>query len=99
MIISGKELSAKMKAAMAEQVASFPAKYGRVPHLAVILVGVSFRFLQTTPGNLFVAKRIVMMSAAFFFSADRYQPVTFLGMGMGRDFFLSADVFCFAAFL
>ncbi|MBO5685391.1 MAG: bifunctional methylenetetrahydrofolate dehydrogenase/methenyltetrahydrofolate cyclohydrolase, partial [Alistipes sp.] len=39
MIISGKELSAKMKAAMAEQVASFPAKYGRVPHLAVILVG------------------------------------------------------------
>lgn len=28
-----------MKAAMAEQVATFPAKYGRVPHLVVILVG------------------------------------------------------------
>lgn len=39
MIISGKDLSAKMKAEMAEQVASFPEKYGRVPHLAVILVG------------------------------------------------------------
>ncbi len=38
-IISGKELSAKMKAEMAEKVAGFPAKYGRVPHLAVILVG------------------------------------------------------------
>ena len=39
MIISGKELSAKLKAEMAEQVATFPAKYGRVPHLVVILVG------------------------------------------------------------
>ena len=39
MIISGKELSARMKADMAAQVAEFPAKYGRVPHLVVILVG------------------------------------------------------------
>lgn len=39
MIISGKELSAKLKAGMAEQVATFPQKYGRVPHLVVILVG------------------------------------------------------------
>lgn len=39
MIISGKELSAKMKAAMSEEVATFPAKYGRVPHLTVVLVG------------------------------------------------------------
>ncbi len=39
MIISGKELSAKMKAEMAEKVATFPEKYGRVPHLVVILVG------------------------------------------------------------
>jgi len=39
MIISGKDLSAKMKAEMAEQVATFPEKYGRVPHLVVILVG------------------------------------------------------------
>ena len=38
MIISGKDLSAKLKAQMAEQVAGFPAKYGRVPHLVVILV-------------------------------------------------------------
>jgi len=38
-IISGKELSSKLKAEMAEMVASFPAKYGRVPHLVVILVG------------------------------------------------------------
>lgn len=39
MIISGKELSARLKAEMAEQVAGFPAKYGREPHLVVILVG------------------------------------------------------------
>lgn len=39
MIISGKELSAKLKAEMAQQVATFPEKYGRVPHLVVILVG------------------------------------------------------------
>lgn len=39
MIISGKELSARLKTEMAEQVAGFPAKYGRVPHLVVILVG------------------------------------------------------------
>lgn len=39
MIISGKELSAKLKAEMAERVATFSAEYGRVPHLVVILVG------------------------------------------------------------
>lgn len=39
MIISGKELSAKLKAEMAVRVAEFPQKYGRVPHLVVILVG------------------------------------------------------------
>lgn len=38
-IISGKELSARLKAEMAEQVVAFPEKYGRVPHLVVILVG------------------------------------------------------------
>lgn len=32
-------MSAKMKAEMAEKVATFPQKYGRVPHLVVILVG------------------------------------------------------------
>ena len=39
MIISGKELSARLKAEMAEHVAMFPEKYGRVPHLVVVLVG------------------------------------------------------------
>ena len=39
MIISGKELSAQLKADMAVQVAGFPEKYGRVPHLVVVLVG------------------------------------------------------------
>lgn len=34
-----KELSAKLKAALAEEVKTFPARYGRVPHLVVILVG------------------------------------------------------------
>ncbi len=39
MIISGKELATSLKEQMAKQVAEFPAKYGRVPHLVVILVG------------------------------------------------------------
>lgn len=39
MVISGKDLSASLKARMAEQVATFPEKYGRVPQLVVILVG------------------------------------------------------------
>lgn len=38
-IVSGRELSARLKAEMAAQVAAFPEKYGRTPHLAVILVG------------------------------------------------------------
>ena len=39
MIVSGKELSDRLKSRMAEEVATFPAKYGRVPNLTVILVG------------------------------------------------------------
>lgn len=39
MVISGKDLAAKLKAGMAEQVKTFPEKYGRMPHLVVILVG------------------------------------------------------------
>ena len=39
MIISGKELAAKLKAEMAAEVAAIGEKYGRVPHLVVILVG------------------------------------------------------------
>lgn len=39
MILSGKELSDKLKAQMAQEVAMFPQKYGRLPHLAVVLVG------------------------------------------------------------
>lgn len=39
MVISGKGLAARLKAEMAEQVKTFPEKYGRVPHLVVILVG------------------------------------------------------------
>lgn len=39
MIISGKELSLKLKGELKDEVATFPEKYGRVPHLVVILVG------------------------------------------------------------
>lgn len=39
MVISGKELSARLKEKMAEQVAGFLERYGRVPHLVVILIG------------------------------------------------------------
>ena len=46
MIISGKELSARLKEEMAAQVAAFPEKYGRVPKLVVIIVG-------EDPGSVF----------------------------------------------
>ena len=39
MIISGKELSARLKEDMRGEVSTFPEKYGRVPHRVVILVG------------------------------------------------------------
>ena len=39
MILSGKELSDNIKSQLAVQVATFPSRYGRVPHLAVVLVG------------------------------------------------------------
>lgn len=39
MILSGKQLSDSLKADMAMQIAAFPEKYGRVPHLSVIIVG------------------------------------------------------------
>ena len=39
MIINGKELALSLKQEMAANVATFTEKYGRVPHLVVILVG------------------------------------------------------------
>ena len=38
-LIDGKQISASLKEAVAAQVATFPEKYGRAPHLAVIRVG------------------------------------------------------------
>lgn len=38
-IIDGKKVAAELKAALKEKVDSFPALYGRVPHLVVIRVG------------------------------------------------------------
>ena len=38
-IIDGKQISASLKEALKEQVATFPEKYGRVPHLTVVRVG------------------------------------------------------------
>ncbi|MBP3256636.1 MAG: bifunctional methylenetetrahydrofolate dehydrogenase/methenyltetrahydrofolate cyclohydrolase FolD [Bacteroidales bacterium] len=38
-IIDGKQISASLKEALKEQVAAFPEKYGRVPHLVVVRVG------------------------------------------------------------
>lgn len=39
MIISGKDLSVRMKAGMAEEVKVLKEKYGRTPHLVVVLLG------------------------------------------------------------
>ena len=38
-VISGKDLSQELKDAMREEVSELSLKYGRVPHLAVVLVG------------------------------------------------------------
>ena len=38
-IIDGKQVSATLKESIREQVAGFPEKYGRVPHLVVVRVG------------------------------------------------------------
>ena len=38
-IIDGKQISASLKNQLAKQVATFPEKYGRVPHLVVVRVG------------------------------------------------------------
>lgn len=38
-LIDGKQISASLKEALKEQVATFPARYGRVPHLVVVRVG------------------------------------------------------------
>lgn len=38
-IVSGTALAKKVKQRVAEKVAECPEKYGRVPHLVVILVG------------------------------------------------------------
>jgi len=38
-LIDGKAVSASLKDALKEQVATFPEKYGRVPHLVVVRVG------------------------------------------------------------
>ena len=39
MVISGKELAMEMKRQMAVRVKELEQKYGRVPHLVVVLVG------------------------------------------------------------
>ena len=49
-VISGKELSAQLKDEMKAQVATFPEKYGRVPHLVVILVGEDPGSVSYVPG-------------------------------------------------
>ena len=38
-LIDGKKIAADLRAALAEKVATFPGKYGRVPHLVVVRVG------------------------------------------------------------
>ena len=38
-LIDGKQISASLKEKLREQVATFPEKYGRVPHLVVVRVG------------------------------------------------------------
>lgn len=69
-IISGKELSAQLKAQMAEQVAEMPAKYGRVPHLVVILVGDNPASVSYVTGKGKAAESIGIRNTTIKRSAD-----------------------------
>lgn len=74
-IIDGKELSAKLKAQMAEQMPALKEKYGRVPCLAVILVGENPASQSYVRGKVKAAAVVGMESLMVTFPADIQEAV------------------------
>ncbi|MEG1622427.1 MAG: tetrahydrofolate dehydrogenase/cyclohydrolase catalytic domain-containing protein [Alistipes sp.] len=70
MIISGKEISIQLKAKMAGEVAGFESKYGRVPHLVVILVGEDPGSVSYVTGKAKAAAEVGIRNTTIRRSAD-----------------------------
>ena len=74
MVISGKELAAACKAKMAEQVKTFPGKYGRLPHLVVVLVGEDAGSVSYVTGKTKAADEVVQESTYWSTTKDTPYP-------------------------
>ena len=70
MVISGKELAAACKAKMAEQVKTFPEKYGRLPHLVVVLVGEDAGSVSYVTGKTKAADEVGILNTTIRKPAD-----------------------------
>jgi len=70
MVISGKDLAAEIKAQIAEEVATLPAKYGRVPCLVVILVGEDPASQSYVKGKEKAAELVGFKHSTILMSAD-----------------------------
>ena len=86
MIVSGKDLAAQLKAEMALRVASFPEKYGRVPHLVVILVGDNPASVSYVTGKAKASEAVGIRNTTVRKSADISEEEL---LGLIRD--LNAD--------
>jgi methylenetetrahydrofolate dehydrogenase (NADP+)/methenyltetrahydrofolate cyclohydrolase len=70
MIIDGKQLSLRLKGEMAEEVKALEAKYGRVPSLAVILVGENPASQSYVRGKIKAAEEVGIRSELITMAAD-----------------------------
>ena len=69
-IIDGKQLSLRLKGEMAEEVKALAAKYGRVPSLAVILVGENPASQSYVRGKIKAAEEVGIKSELITMPAD-----------------------------
>ena len=69
-IIDGKQLSLRLKGEMAEEVKALAEKYGRVPSLAVILVGENPASQSYVRGKIKAAEEVGIKSELITMSAD-----------------------------
>ena len=69
-IIDGKQLSLRLKGEMAEEVNALGAKYGRVPSLAVILVGENPASQSYVRGKIKAAEEVGIKSELITMPAD-----------------------------
>ena len=74
-IIDGKQLSLRLKGEMAEEVKTLAAKYGRVPSLAVILVGENPASQSYVRGKIKAAEEVGIKSELITMPADTTEEV------------------------